>query len=100
MDSRSIMSTISTSSTLETNYSELSDNEVRSPSKGSAQMMDGDIKSHRVVFKWLPVYFSNDLVHGAIWFVYGSVFSIIIPIVPLLDIQYHFFKAEDGMIHF
>ena len=26
------------------------------------------------------------------WFVYGSIFSIVIPIVPLLDIQYHFFQ--------
>ena len=38
----------------------------------------------RVVFKWLPLGFSNDLVYGSWWFFYGSLLTIIIPIFPLI----------------
>ncbi len=55
-----------------------------------------DILQHREVFKWLPVAYSNDLVHGAMWFVYASLLSIFIPIVPLCDMQWHFFKSPDS----
>lgn len=52
------------------------------------------IVSRRGAFKWLPVYFSNDLVHGSWWFVIGSVGTIIIPIVPLLDLFYPFWPTS------
>ena len=31
------------------------------------------VKSQRVVFKWLPVLCSNDLVHGSWWF--GNIYN-------------------------
>ena len=40
--------------------------------------------ARRVVFKWLPVYCENDMVHGAWWFVWGSLLTIWIPIMPLI----------------
>lgn len=41
----------------------------------------------------LPVYCSNDLVHGSWWFVLGSVITTLIPIVPLVDLFYPFWKS-------
>jgi hypothetical protein len=32
------------------------------------------VVNKRVVFKWLPVLFANDLVHGSWWFAVGSVY--------------------------
>ena len=44
------------------------------------------LRKHRVVFKWLPIAFSNDMVHGSWWFVAGSFISFLIPIIPIYDI--------------
>jgi hypothetical protein len=52
------------------------------------------IRARRGAFKSLPVYFSNDLVHGSWWFVLGSVLATIIPIVPLVDLFYPFWKSN------
>lgn len=41
------------------------------------------IKRKRGVFKCLPVYFSNDLVHGSWWFTIGSAFTVVIALIPL-----------------
>ena len=41
---------------------------------------------NRGVFKWLPVRCENDLVHGAWWYFWGSLFTVIIPIFPLIAI--------------
>ena len=38
----------------------------------------------RTVFRWLPVLFENDLVHGSYWLFLGSVVGIVIPIMPLI----------------
>lgn len=48
------------------------------------------IIARRGAFTFLPVYCSNDLVHGSWWFVLGSVLATIIPIVPLVDLFYPF----------
>lgn len=50
------------------------------------------VKMERVSFKWLPRCFSNDLVHGSWWFVVGSAVSTMIPVIPLIDLSYHFFN--------
>ena len=34
----------------------------------------------RVVYKWLPVLFANDLVHGSWWFIVGSLYITVIKI--------------------
>ena len=53
------------------------------------------IKQSRGAFKYLPVYFTNDLVHGSWWMVVGSLLGTIIPIVPLFDIYLHFFSIPE-----
>jgi len=42
----------------------------------------------RGAFKWLPVYFTNDLVHGSWWFVFGSLYTTVISLVILLNSYY------------
>ena len=51
------------------------------------------IRARRGAFQMLPVYCSNDLVHGSWWFVLGSAFAPLIPIVPLVDLFYPFWAA-------
>jgi hypothetical protein len=55
------------------------------------------IKERRGAFKFLPVYFSNDLVHGSWWFVLGSVLGTIIPIIPLVDLFYPFWPTKTNV---
>lgn len=38
----------------------------------------------RAVFKWLPVLFENDLVHGSYWYYWGSLLAVFIPVIPLI----------------
>lgn len=52
------------------------------------------IRARRGAFEFLPVYCSNDLVHGSWWFVLGSVLATIIPVVPLLDLFYPFWPTN------
>jgi hypothetical protein len=42
------------------------------------------IISRRGAFKWLPVAFSNDLVHGSWWYLIGSAFGIIFPMMIIV----------------
>ena len=56
------------------------------------------IRSSRGAFKFLPVCFSNDLVHGSWWFVVGSLMSAIIPIFPLIDIYLPLFSIPEGTV--
>jgi len=51
------------------------------------------IRARRGAFQFLPVHCSNDLVHGSWWFVLGSVIATLIPIVPLVDLFYPFWKS-------
>lgn len=44
--------------------------------------------ARRGVFKWLPVAFTNDLVHGSWWFVGGALFTTIIAIIILMNSYY------------
>ena len=45
-----------------------------------------ELKNRRVVFKWLPTFgFVSDYLHGAWWFVWGSLVSAVFPIPPLID---------------
>lgn len=39
----------------------------------------------RVVFRWLPLHFHNDLVAGSWYFVFGSIIFTLISIIPLID---------------
>lgn len=43
------------------------------------------IRKKRGAFKFLPVFLSNDIVHGSWWFTCGSLLSAIIPIIPLMN---------------
>ena len=53
------------------------------------------IISRRGAFKWLPVFFSNDLVHGSYWFLVGSIFYTVISIVPVyMDLNFASFIDE------
>jgi len=52
------------------------------------------IKGRRGAFRWLPIKFSNDLVHGSWWFVVGSVIATLIPIVPLVNLYYNFWGTD------
>ena len=50
----------------------------------------------RGVFYYLPVLFSNDLVHGAWWYVLGSVGGLVLAIIPLIDIYSNIFGVTEG----
>jgi hypothetical protein len=52
------------------------------------------VRDRRGAFQFLPVYCSNDLVHGSWWFVLGSVLATIIPVVPLVDLFYPFWPTS------
>ena len=56
------------------------------------------IRNTRGAFLWLPVKYENDLVHGSWWFVYGSLMSTVIPIIPLMDIHLHIFVEPEGTV--
>ena len=56
------------------------------------------ILSRRGAFKFLPVYFSNDLVHGSWWFVVGSLFITVISIFVLLSTYYQTPLGTDDSI--
>eukprot|EP01033_Poteriospumella_lacustris_P003249 gene3249-2395_t len=49
----------------------------------------------RGVFKWLPVYFSNDLVHGAWWFVIASVLFTVSSAIVLDNSYKNYYLGED-----
>jgi len=51
------------------------------------------ISARRGAFRWLPIKFSNDLVHGSWWFVVGSIIATLIPIVPLINEYYPFWDT-------
>lgn len=57
---------------------------------------ENSIERTRGVFKFLPYYFSNDLVFGSWLFVYGSAFSTIIPVFPLIDIYFPLFHEPNN----
>lgn len=57
------------------------------------------ILARRVVFRWLPVHNSNDLVIGSWYFVYGSIIFTLISIVPLFNVNSPFWpKASFGSV--
>lgn len=58
------------------------------------------METERLFFKWLPHYYSNDLVFGSVWFCIGSFISSIIPIIPLVDLKYKFFNIPNDTIIF
>ncbi|RYY86917.1 hypothetical protein EON63_04950 [archaeon] len=70
-----------------------SDNNMSIMRRSIARAMDTyttHSKKHRILAKrgtmrWLPVYMTNDLVHGAWWFVWGSVLFLISSIVVLVN---------------
>ena len=69
--------------------------------KGKATTNKGKIariRNTRGAFLWLPVRYENDLVHGSWWFVWGSLMSTLIPIIPLLDINLHFFSSAEHTV--
>ena len=45
------------------------------------------IIKRRGALAWLPVYCSNDLVHGSWWFVWGSFGCVIFAMIPLIDMN-------------
>lgn len=56
------------------------------------------IVSRRGAFRWLPVHFSNDLVHGSWWFVLGSLIATIIPVIPLIDLFHPFWPTPESSL--
>jgi hypothetical protein len=53
----------------------------------------------RGIFNCLPVLCSNDLVHGCWWFVWGSFFSMLIPVAPAVDLAIPIFKAPHVSVY-
>lgn len=54
--------------------------------------------SRRGAFIWLPVLCSNDVVHGSWWFVWGSFYSTILPIIILLNNKYlHIYPRDNSL---
>lgn len=56
------------------------------------------ILMRRGAFKWLPVYCSNDLVHGSWWFVFGSIVTTLSSIYPLVTKYVYGYEQEDDML--
>ena len=52
----------------------------------------------RVVFVWLPVAYSNDIEHGSIWYFWGSVLTILIPIFPLISLYEDLWPNDEMVI--
>lgn len=44
--------------------------------------------ARRGAFRWLPVAFTNDLVHGSWWFVFGALLTTVISVIILLNSYY------------
>ena len=57
----------------------------RGPKTKSKEYYKKKTLAKRVLFKWLPVLFVNDLVHGSWWFVWGSMFAVFIPIPIVIN---------------
>ena len=47
------------------------------------------IIERRGVFKWMPALFSNDLVHGAWYYVAGCFLGALIPLFPFINLFQH-----------
>lgn len=56
------------------------------------------IIERRGALKWLPVFCSNDLVHGSWWFLWGSLLSMVIAIVPLIQKYITFYHQTDDTL--
>lgn len=52
------------------------------------------ISARRVVFKWLPVLCSSDVVHGSWWFVWGSFLSMLIPLCVIINPYVHIYPTH------
>jgi len=63
----------------------------------SKEVRNARIKRRRGAFRWLPTFFANDLLHGSYWFLWGSVLAMLIPVVPILDILYHFYVHNGSL---
>lgn len=59
------------------------------------EITKANIMRRRGIFKWLHVAYSNDLVYGSWWFVYGSVLCIIIPCFPLIAFYEHLWETAE-----
>ena len=60
------------------------------------------IIARRGAFKNLPVAFTNDLVHGSWWYVIGSAFGVVFPIMIILgnhNPHVKAFKYDDDLLH-
>jgi hypothetical protein len=56
------------------------------------------IVQRRGAFIWLPVFFSNDLVHGSWWFAFGSLITAIFSIYPLLAKYTTSYEQHDDLL--
>lgn len=52
---------------------------------GTPMSREEVLVQRRGAFRWLPVLFSNDLVHGSWWFVIGSALTMLFSIYPLVQ---------------
>ena len=65
---------------------------------GSDMSKSDVLVRRRGAFKWLPVYFSNDLVHGSWWFVFGSAAMTLFSIVPLVQKYIGLYDQHDDLL--
>jgi uncharacterized membrane protein len=56
------------------------------------------IVGRRRAFRWMPVLFSNDLVHGSWWFVLGSLFTTIVSAILLANLYVSVVGEEDSIL--
>lgn len=54
------------------------------------------VRNRRGAFRWLPVFFANDLLHGSYWFLWGSILAMVIPIIPLVAIYEVLWENEEA----
>lgn len=53
------------------------------------------IRARRGAFHWLPVYFSNDLVHGSWWWTFASLFTLVVAVIVLANNYDHRILGPD-----
>ena len=54
------------------------------------------IRNRRGCLRWLPVFFANDLLHGSYWFLWGSIFAMVIPIIPLVALYEELWENHEA----
>ncbi len=77
-------------------FSFIRTNVVKNIDKVEQKNIFNEIRRRRGSFHWLPVAFSNDLVHGSWWFVLGSVLTFVVADLTLYNAYKNVIGEDDS----